>query len=90
MKTGVEKPATGTVAGGLGLLPLASRSASFLVSAVAILQGSPIRYRLSLLRERPQPVAGHRAPPPRESFRQRLINATLVAQPRRTAGLGYV
>jgi len=90
MKTGVEKPASGIVAGGFGLLPLASRSASFLVSAVAILQGSPIRYRLSLLRERPQPVAGHRAPPPRESYRRGLVNVSIVAQPSRTAGLGYV
>ena len=56
----------------------------------AIVQASPIGYRLSPLRGRPSPVAGYRGSPPRWSFRGRLVNATLSARPSRTAGRGYV
>jgi hypothetical protein len=74
----------------MSLLLLASRSTSFRGSLVAILQASPIRYRLSLLRERPSPVAGYGSSPSRESFRERLVDATIFARPRRSAGFGYV
>ena len=53
-------------------------------------QESPLRHRLSLLRERLPPAAGHRAPPPRESYRRRFVNVTIVARPRRSVGFGYV
>jgi len=109
MKTGVEKPVVGSVAGSLGvasmdkvpgirsrpsstmtsLLP-AVRSPAYLVSVVAIGRKSPIGYRLSLLRERLPPVAGHRKAPPRESFRQRLVNASISGQPRRSVRADYV
>lgn len=72
------------------LLPLASRSAASLVEAVGIAQPSPIRYCLSLLRERPSPAAGHRPHPPRESFRERLVNIRILAHRRRTEGVGPV
>jgi hypothetical protein len=79
MKTGVGMPASGTAAGSLGTVSIDEVTGIY-----------PIRYRLSPLRERSPPVAGHRAPPPRESFRGRLVNVTIVARPRRTVGLGYV
>jgi hypothetical protein len=74
MKTGVEKPASSSVASRL----------------VAIAKMYPIRYRLSPLRERLPPAAGHRAPPPRESYRRRFVNVTIFARPRRSVGRGYV
>jgi hypothetical protein len=89
----IEDEATGIcsrLSSTMSLLLLASRSPSFLVSVVAIVQKYPICYRLSLLRERSPPAAGQRAPPPRESFRRRLVNVSIAARPRRSAGLGYV
>ena len=71
----------------MSLLLLASRAASFLA---AIVQESPIGYRLSPLRERLWPVAGYGGSPSRESFRRRLISATILARPRRSVGFGYV
>jgi hypothetical protein len=74
MKIGVEKPTSSSVADKL----------------VAIAKMYPICYRPSLLRERLLPAAGHRGPPPRESYRRRFVNVTMFARPRRSVGLGYV
>jgi hypothetical protein len=80
MKAGVGMPLSGNAAGSRGIASIDEVTGGMY----------PIRHRLSPLRERSSPAAGHCAPPPRESFRRRLVNATLVARPRRTVGLGYV
>jgi hypothetical protein len=80
VKTSVEMPAGGNAARSLGIATIDELTGGMY----------PIRHRLSPLRERSPPAAGHRAPPPRESFQQRLVNATIVARPRRSVGLGYV
>jgi hypothetical protein len=79
MKTGVGMPASGNAAGWLAI-----------GSIDEVIGIYPICYRFSPLRESSPPAAGHRGAPPRESFRQQLVNARIVARPRRSARLGYV
>jgi hypothetical protein len=79
MRAGVGMPAGGTAAGSLGIASIDEVTGMY-----------PIRYRLSPLRERLPPAAGHRAPPPRESYRRRFVNVTIFARPRRSVGPGYV
>ena len=84
--TGVRSRAWST----MSPLLVVATSAAFHASVVAIAREYPICHRLSLLRERRSPVAGHRAAPPRESFRQRRVNVSIAALPRRSVRAGCV